>query len=110
MSFYLLQASYSEASVKAMVSAPQDRSGPAKALVEAIGGTLHHMFFSFGDYDIVAIIEAPDDTAMAAGVMALSSAGTVSAVKTTKLMTTADAVEAMTKAGEVTGRYTPPSN
>jgi hypothetical protein len=45
---------------------------------------------------------------MMAGAAAVASAGTVSKSATTKLMTSADAMAAMTKAGEVTGAYKAP--
>jgi uncharacterized protein with GYD domain len=66
MPFYMLQARYTAAALKAMVDNPQDREAAARPLVEAVGGKLHHLFFCFGAEDVVALIEAPDDKAMAA--------------------------------------------
>ena len=108
MPFYLYQLSYSADAIRSMVANPSDREAAARKLVEALGGKLHHMFFAFGQYDVVCLIEGPDDTFMMAGAAAVASAGTVSASATTKLMTSADAMAAMTKAGEVTGAYQPP--
>ncbi|MFD0979598.1 GYD domain-containing protein [Tropicimonas aquimaris] len=108
MPFYLYQLTYSSDAIKAMVEKPQDREAAARKLVEALGGKLHHLFFAFGEYDVVCLIEGPDDKFMMAGAAAVASAGTVSKSATTKLMTSADAMAAMTKAGEVTGAYQPP--
>jgi uncharacterized protein with GYD domain len=108
MPFYLYQLAYSSDAIKSMVANPSDREAAARKLVEALGGKLHHMFFAFGQYDVVCLIEGPDDTFMMAGAAAVASAGTVSAAATTKLMTSADAMAAMAKAGEVTGAYQPP--
>lgn len=108
MPFYLYQLSYSADAIKSMVANPSDREAAARKLVEALGGKLHHLFFAFGQYDVVCLIEVPDDTVMMSGAAAVASAGTVSASATTKLMTSADAMAAMTKAGEVTGAYQPP--
>ena len=66
------------------------------------------MPFYLYQYDVVCLIEGPDDTFMMAGAAAVASAGTVSTSATTKLMTSADAMAAMTKAGEVMGSYQPP--
>ena len=33
----------------------------ASKLIEGIGGRLHHLFFAFGKYDVVCLIEAPDE-------------------------------------------------
>ncbi|MGI1664175.1 GYD domain-containing protein [Palleronia sp. KMU-117] len=108
MPFYLYQLTYSKDAIKAMVAKPSDREAAARKLIEALGGKLHHMFFAFGQYDVICLIEGPDDKFMMAGAAAVASAGTVSGSATTKLMTSADAMAALAKAGEVLGAYKPP--
>ena len=108
MSFYLYQLSYSKDAVKAMVANPSDREAAARKLIEALGAKLHHLFFAFGEHDVICLIEAPNDMVMMAGAAAVASAGTVSASSTIKLMTASDAMAAMTLAGKVTGAYQPP--
>lgn len=108
MAFYLYQLSYSPEAVKAMVAKPQDRKAAAEKLISGLGGKLHHLFFAFGTYDVVCLIEGPDDKMMAAGALAVAAAGTVSSAATTKLMTVEDAMEAMAMAGKATGMYKPP--
>lgn len=108
MAFYMLQISYSSDSIKAMTATPQDRAAEGAKLVEAMGGKMLQFFFTFGEYDVVAIAELPDNAAMAACSMAVSAAGTVSAIKTTPLLSMDEAMEAMKKAGEVSG-YRPPA-
>lgn len=108
MPFYLYQLTYSGDAIKAMVANPTDREAAARKLIEALGGKLHHLFFSFGQYDVVCLIEGPDDMFMMAGAAAVGSAGTVSASATTKLMTSSEAMAALKKAGEATGAYQPP--
>ena len=108
MAFYLYQIAYSQDAIKSMVASPSDREVAARKLIEALGGKLHHLFFAFGEYDVVCLIEGPDDKMMMAGAAAVASAGTVSKSSTVKLMTSADAMAAMTMAGKVTGAYKPP--
>ena len=108
MAFYLYQLSYSKEAIKAMVASPSDREAAARKLIEALGGKLHHLFFAFGEHDVICLIEAPDDKVMMAGAAAVAAAGTVSASSTIKLMTAQDAMAAMTLAGKVTGSYKPP--
>ncbi len=108
MAFYLYQISYSSEAIKSMVANPQDREAAARKLIEALGGKLHHLFFAFGQYDVICLIEAPNDTTMMAGAAAVASAGTVSAASTVKLMTSSEAMAAMAMAGKVTGSYKPP--
>ena len=108
MAFYLYQLSYSTEAIKAMVAKPSDREAAAEKLIEALGGKLHHLFFAFGGHDVICLIEGPDDTFMAAGALAVASAGTVSSSSTIKLMTAKEAMKAMKMAGKVTGAYEPP--
>lgn len=110
MAFYLYQLSYTPEAIKALLAHPSDRKAAAAKLIEALGGKLHHLFFAFGTYDVICLIEGPDDKMMAAGAMAVAAAGTVSASSTVKLMTVEDAMEAMKMAGKATGSYKPPMN
>jgi uncharacterized protein with GYD domain len=107
MAYYLFQASYQIDQIKSMVGNPQDRSESARKLIEGLGGKLHHIFFSFGEYDLVAIIEVPDNATMVAGSMAVAAAGTTSACKTTPLLTMEEAMQAMEKSGIATGYKAP---
>lgn len=99
MAFYLVQASYGAAAIGAMVKHPQDRAAAIRPLMERVGGKLHGMWFTFGEYDIVAIAEMPDATTAAAFAMAVGSSGAMASYRTTPLLTMDEAVEAMKKAG-----------
>lgn len=107
MSFYLFQASYEPAALKAMIDKPQDRAAAVSRLIEALGGKLHHFFFSFGTDDVVCLIEGPDDRMMMAGAMLVSSSGTLRSAHSTKLFTAAEAMEAMAAAGKAAAAYVP---
>jgi uncharacterized protein with GYD domain len=107
MAFYLFQASYTPVAVKAMVDNPQDREAAARPLIEAIGGKLHHLFFCFGKDDVVALIEAPDDAAIAAATFAIGASGAFSGGATTKLMTSSEATAAMAAAKTASASYKP---
>jgi uncharacterized protein with GYD domain len=109
MSFYMFTGRYTAAALKAMVDNPQDREPAGRALVEAAGGKLHNLFFMFGQDDIMALIEAPDDATMAAGVLALGASGAFAGGATTKLMTTKEAMKAMGGAQKALGAYKPPT-
>ncbi len=109
MSMFLYQLAYSQSAIKAMVTSPSDREAAARKLIEALGGKLHHMFFAFGEWDVVCLIEGPDDKMMMAGAAAVAASGTVSKSATTKLMSAADAMAAMGMAGKALGSYKPPT-
>jgi uncharacterized protein with GYD domain len=108
MALYLYQANYSADAVKALVKNPQDREAGARKLIEAGGGKLHHMYFCFGEWDIVARIEAPDDITYAGIAIAVAASGTVSRAQTTNLFTAQAAQEAMGKAGGALAAYIGP--
>ena len=95
MGFYMLQGCYTQPAMKNLVARPENRTKAGGALLKALGGKMHQYFMSFGEYDFVAIVEMPDDQAAAAASMALGSAGHLSGVKTTKLMTGDEAMAAM---------------
>lgn len=109
MPHYMFQARYTAAAMKAMIANPQDREPPARALIEAAGGKLLSMYFTMGEEDIVAIIEAPDDETVAGVSMIIGSSGAFSSGSTTKLMTSSQAKAAMEKAQKGAAAYKPPS-
>jgi uncharacterized protein with GYD domain len=85
---------------------PQNRVEAARPAYEELGVTIREGFMAFGDYDVVLLIEAPDNVRAAAISLAVSAGGAVSDYKTTPLMTWDEGVEAMRIAGE--SSYTPP--
>lgn len=107
MPYYLFKGRYSTAALKAMVDKPQDREAAARVLIEAVGGKLHHLFFAFGEDDVYALIEAPDDQAMAAGALAVGASGSMSGGATVKLMTAQEAMKAMSKAKTAAQKFKP---
>jgi len=102
MAYYLVQASYGPSAIGAMVKSPQDRAAAIRPLMEKLGGKLHGMWFTFGEYDLVALAEMPDATTAAAFAMAVGSSGAMASYRTTPLLTMDEAVAAMKKAGGVT--------
>ncbi|HVB65709.1 MAG TPA: GYD domain-containing protein [Nitrolancea sp.] len=107
MARYMIQATYNADARKALVAHPQDRVAGVAALMERMGGKLECFYFSMGEFDIVAIAELPDDISAAAGALAVTGAGHLSAYHTTKLLTNDEMMSAMNKAHGMT--YASPS-
>jgi len=105
----MYQASYSPEAIKALVNNPQDRTGAAKAAIEANGGTMVGAWMAFGGDDLVVIADMPDDASMAGVALAVSAAGAIVGGKTTRLLDMPTAVEGMKKAKAVFDAYKPPS-
>ena len=103
---YLIQASYNRQGISDLVQNPQNRLEAIRPVVESLGGKVVSFDFALGDYDVVAIMEAPDNVSAAALAMAVGSGGALRDYKTTVLLSMDEAVEAMRKAGSV--GYRPP--
>ncbi len=101
MPYYLIQAAYTSESWAAQIKNPQDRAAQIRALIESKGGKLHHFFYAFGEYDVVAVTEAPDNAAIAEVMIAIGGGGAASATKTTVLMTAEEGLAAVRGAGSV---------
>ena len=95
---YMAQFSYSKEAVSGLVKNPQDRAAVVRGLIERLGGRLEAFYYTFGDYDGMAIAELPDNVTMASLSMAVSSSGAAEAFKTTVLLTPEEGMEAMRKA------------
>ena len=109
MPHFMVSCNYSAEAKNALIANPVDRTKAATAAVEAVGGKLHSAFMTFGETDIIVIYEAPDAIASAALAMTLGASGGFSSIKTTALLTTADAVKALKLSGETKAAYKPPS-
>lgn len=106
MPHYLHQVAYSTEGWSAIVAQPQDRLAIVRSAIEKLGGKLVHGWFAFGDYDVVAITEMPDNVSAAALAIAFAGGGACKSVHTTPLMSQEEALRAMRKAGE--SGYRPP--
>ena len=106
MSYYLLQVAYTPNAWAGLIKNPQDRVQALKPIMDKLGGKIESAYFTFGDYDFIAILQMPGNIDAAAFSLAAAAGGAVRAVKTTPLLTVADGLEAMRKAAA--SGYTPP--
>jgi uncharacterized protein with GYD domain len=97
---YLARFAYSPEAVRALIDNPQDRTEPVGASIESLGGKMHGMWYTFGDWDGYVLSEFPDDQAAAAFSMITASSGSLNKLETIPLMSTADAVGAFERAGD----------
>jgi uncharacterized protein with GYD domain len=105
MPYYLIQVGYNTSGLAALVKEPQDRIEKVRPAIEALGGRIESAYYAFGDHDVVLICEMPDNATAAALALAIGAGGTVASYKTTVLLTSDEAVEAMSKASG--SSYTP---
>jgi uncharacterized protein with GYD domain len=107
MALYMFQGAYTPEAWTSMTKNPQDRSTGLAEMIQKLGGKLVNLYYCFGEYDVVAIFEAPDDITASAMVLAAISPGHAKTSRTTKLLTVQETTEAMRKANSVS--YQPPS-
>ncbi|HZU74940.1 MAG TPA: GYD domain-containing protein [Acidimicrobiales bacterium] len=106
MAKYLIQVGYTPDAWAAMVKKPQNRLDAVRPVVENLGGKFEDAWLSFGDYDIIGIVDMPDNIGAAAFSMAVASGGAVRAFRTTPLLSVDEGVEAMRRAQKA--RYQAP--
>ncbi len=99
MPSYMLQVSYSAEALASMIKRPQNRGEAVRKPIEKLGGKINSFWFTFGDYDIVAIIEMPNNVSAAAFALAVGAGGACKNVKTTPLLSAEEGISAMKKAG-----------
>jgi uncharacterized protein with GYD domain len=79
------------------------RRDAAEAVIKSVGGTLEAMYFAFGDTDVYAIMDVPDNATMAGLALTITASGAV-AVRTTVLLT----AEEIDQAAKVSPKYRAP--
>ena len=96
---YMLQFAYTAQAWAALSKNPVDRSEAVRGLAEKLGARLVGLYYTMGEYDGVALVEAPDDVTALALVIGAIAPGHLKSTRTTRLYTTGEAMEAMRKAG-----------
>lgn len=85
MPTYIVLQEFTQAGAENIEESP-DRLDDAKALAESMGCTVRDFYLTFGDYDSVVVVEAPDDETMAQLALRVGQAGAV-ATETLKAFT-----------------------
>ena len=103
---YMISANYTAQGMEGVRSAgAKSRIDAVSTMLEAMGGRLESFHFAFGDTDVFAIAEVPDDEAAAAVAIAINSSGAVN-IRTTKLLTVEQVDEALRRSVN----YQPPGS
>ena len=100
MPHYLQQVAYSQQGWEALVANPQNRIEAVQPAIEKLGGKIEAAWFSFGDYDVIVIVDLPDNVSAAAIAMAFAAGGACKSVQTIPLISPEDAIQALKKAKE----------
>jgi uncharacterized protein with GYD domain len=106
MPHYLFQGAYSSESWKTLIKKPVNRIEAIRPTIRKLGGSIESAWFAFGDYDVVVIIEMPDNVSAAAFALAVGASGSLKSFKTTPLISPTESIAAMKKAAS--SSYRPP--
>ena len=101
---YLVQASYTAEGLKGLQKdKASGRKAAVSSAVEALGGKLESFYFAFGNDDVIAILDMPNNVNASALSLAVSSSGMVR-TRTTPLLSVDDVDKALGMAAS----YRPP--
>ena len=76
MPTYVILINYTDQGIRNIKDSPK-RLDAAKKLLKEMGGEFKQFYLTMGAYDIVTVVEAPDDEAIAKFALASSSLGNV---------------------------------
>ena len=91
MSFYIILWNYTDEGIKNVKESPK-RADAFKSKWENAGGRLIETYYTFGKYDGVSIVEAPDDEILMSCLLSIGSQGNARTI-TLKAFTYADATK-----------------
>jgi uncharacterized protein with GYD domain len=94
---YLVVASYTADGVKGVLKdGGSKRRQAAESALKSVGGKVDAFYFAFGEHDVYAIIDAPDNVSIAAASLAIAASGAVQ-TKTVVLLTPEEVDQATKK-------------
>jgi uncharacterized protein with GYD domain len=76
MATYVFLVTYTQTGIESVKESPKRLEG-AKALLKSLGCELKSFFLLLGRYDVMYIVEAPNDEAIAKAALVLSSSGRI---------------------------------
>ena len=98
---YMIQETAAPQAVAALMKNPEDRTGPVRSLLQAVGGRLEQYYFSLEEPTVFLIVDMPDQASVYALAMAIFAPGHLSSIRTTPLATASEAADLMKRAASV---------
>jgi uncharacterized protein with GYD domain len=93
---YLITASYSAEGIKGLLKeGGSSRRAVVQKIAESVGGKLESLYYTFGEHDVIAIYDVPDNVTATAISLTVGATGLVR-ITTTPLVTPEE-VDAATK-------------
>jgi uncharacterized protein with GYD domain len=105
MPLFISRGNYTREALAGMTAKPEDRTEAVSKLLSAVGGKLHGLYMTFGEYDFLLIGEAPSEQDVLAVLIAAGGGGGVTNLNTTIAVSGADMKKAFAKAGSIAGQF-----
>ena len=105
MATFMTEAKLSEETLAVLSDKPSDRKKEVKKVIDAYGGKLISFYWMFGEYDVVTIYEAPNNSVAMAILLTLSAGGNVASHWTTPLIANDQGMKAMKISGTKPAGY-----
>lgn len=106
MAKYLIEANYVGDGIQGLMKeGGTSRQAAAAAAMASVGGTLESFYYAFGDTDVYAIADLPDEASAVAVSLMVNSTGAVEASLTPLI-----APEVLDEAAKKAPSYTPPGS
>src|ERR1035437_5723951 len=101
MAKYLVQVGYTPEAWALPGRGPHNVMERVQSSAEALGGSIESLYFCFGDFDLLGIVDLPDARGVASWSMAVSSGGGVRTFKTTTLLSVEEGLQALGRASQL---------
>ncbi len=105
---YATLFSYTSESWARMMENPGDRAAAVRTLSESTGVRMEAFYWMFGEYDGLAIFDAPDSAAIAATIIAVAGSGALKSLVTHELISMEDAQGILDRAQQAREAYALP--
>ena len=76
MATYVVLATFTDQGIRNVKQTTQ-RAAAAREAAQRLGVNMREIYWTLGQYDVVTLVEAPDETSLAAFGLSLASAGNV---------------------------------
>ena len=108
MARYVVFFTYSSEAWARMIQSPGDRTAKVRQLADSVGGSVECLYWMFGPYDGLGIIEAPDSISAAALSITIGSTGAFKNVETHELLNQEQLSQVLSRSKDATQAYQPP--
>jgi uncharacterized protein with GYD domain len=107
---YVTLFKYTDQAIKAMTDNPQDRAAAYSKLAEAFGGKVEAVYYfpTGGEFDGIAITQAPSDSAIEAINVVVRSAGSLARLQMVPVITSGEFKTLMETAKQGAASYAAP--